>query len=143
VTDQTIYLVDANVLLRYLMNDHPEHGRAAKKLIEQARSGRIALHVPFVAVMETIFTLQSFYKIEREDIGREFLKVLSAPGIKLVGPSWILDAIEESRTRNVSFGDACIAAEARMENLPIASFDRGLDSFSGIKRFEPKEEGEG
>ena len=95
------------------------------------------LHVPFIAVTETIFTLQSFYRVEREDIAREFLKVLSAPGIKLAGPSWTLEAIEEYRARNVSFGDACLAAEARAEKLPIASFDRGLDGFAGIKRFEP------
>jgi len=76
--------------------------------------------------------------VDPADIAREFLKILSAPGIKLIGPAWILDAMEEYRTRNVSFGDACLAAEARIENLAIASFDRGLDSFPGITRFEPK-----
>jgi len=134
----TAYLVDTNVLLRYLMNDHPEHSEAARKLVEEAGRGKVALHVPFIAVAETIFTLQRFYRVAREDIGREFLKVLSAPGIKVVGPGWVLEAVEEYRTRNVSFGDACLAAEARTEKLPIVSFDRGLDSFAGVRRVEPK-----
>ena len=120
------------------MNDHPKHSGSARKLVEDAGSGRILLRVPFIAVAETIFTLQSFYGVAREDIAREFLKVLSAPGIKLAGPAWILEAVEEYGMRNVSFGDACLAAEARTEDLPVASFDRGLDSFPGIKRFEPK-----
>jgi predicted nucleic acid-binding protein len=131
-------LVDANVLLRYLMNDHAEHSPSAKKLVEDAGRGTIALHLPFIAVTETIFTLQRFYGVGREEIAREFLKVLSAPGIKLACPGWILEAVEEYGMRNISFGDACLAAEARSENLPIASFDRGFDAFPGIKRFEPK-----
>jgi len=87
-------LVDANVLLRYLMNDHPEHGRSARKLIEDARRGRVLLHLPFITILETVFTLQKFYLIAREDIARELLKVLSAPGIKFVGPAWIHEAVE-------------------------------------------------
>jgi predicted nucleic acid-binding protein len=138
MSEAVTYLVDTNVLLRYLMNDHPEHGESARKLIAKAGRGEVALHVPFIAVVETIFTLQRFYQVAREDIGREFLKVLTAPGIKVAGPEWVLEAVEEYRTRNVSFGDACLAAEARTQGLPIASFDRGLDKFSGVERFEPK-----
>jgi predicted nucleic acid-binding protein len=136
--DRPTLLVDANILLRYLMNDHPQYGRAAKKLIEEAGAGKIVLEIPFITVLETIFTLQSFYRVPKTDIGRELLKVLSAPGIKLTGPPWLLGAVEEYRARNISFGDACIAAEARLENLAVASFDKGLDAFPGIKRFEPK-----
>jgi len=137
MSEAVTYLVDTNVLLRYLMNDHPEYGESARQLIAKAGGGEVSLLVPFIAVVETIFTLQRFYQVAREDIGREFLKVLTAPGIKVAGPEWVLEAVEEYRTRNVSFGDACLAAQARTQGLPIASFDRGLDKFSGVERFEP------
>ena len=130
-------LLDTNIVLRYLMNDHPEHSRAAKKLIENAGNGKVVLHMPFIAITETIFTLQKFYGIAREDIAREFMKVMTAPGVKLAGPSWVLQAVEEYGMRNVSFGDACLAAEARAENLAVASFDRGLDALPGLRRYEP------
>jgi predicted nucleic acid-binding protein len=135
---KNVYLVDANVLLRYLMNDPPAHGSAAKKLIEDAASGKVSLLIPFIAVSETIFTLQRFYGISREAIGREFVKVLTAPGIKLTGPAWILAAVEEYGRGTASFGDACMAAEARTSNLPIASFDRDIDRLPGVRRIEPK-----
>jgi len=136
--DRPTLLVDTNILLRYLMADHPQFSQAAKRLIEEAGTGKIDLEIPFVTVMETVYTLKSFYRVKREDIGRELLNVLSAPGIRLIGPGRLLGAVEEFRTQNVSFGDACLAAEARQENLPVASFDKGLDGFPGIKRFEPK-----
>ncbi len=132
------YLLDANILLRYLTDDHPAHGAAAKKLFADAGSGKISLHIPFIAVTETIFTLQRLYQADREDIGRELMKLLTAPGVALTCPHWVLDAVEVYQTRNVSFGDACLAAEAGADQTPVASFDRGLDKFRGLKRHEPR-----
>jgi predicted nucleic acid-binding protein len=135
----SIYLVDTNVLLRFLRDDHAIHSPAAKKLFDDARSGRIGLRIPFIAITETIFTLQTHYALDRADIGRELLKLLTAPGITLTCPAWILRAVEHYRDKNVSFGDACLAAEAEAEALTIASFDRGLSKFPAVKRYEPKE----
>jgi predicted nucleic acid-binding protein len=131
------YLLDTNVLLRFLLNDQPAHGAAAKKLFEDAGAGKLALLIPFIAITEAVFTLQSYYKVDRADIGRELLKLLTAPGAKLACPAWILGAVEDFRTRNVSFGDACLAAEAAANKIAVASFDRGLDKFPGLKRHEP------
>jgi len=132
------YLLDTNIILRFLTNDHPTHGAAAKKLFADAGSGKINLRISFIAITESIFTLQSYYEIDRADIGRELLKVLTAPGVTITCPGWILEAVEDYQTRNVSFGDACLAAEARFDQVAVASFDRGLDKFSGVKRHEPK-----
>ncbi|HEY8903869.1 MAG TPA: PIN domain-containing protein, partial [Chthoniobacterales bacterium] len=101
-------------------------------------AGEITLRIPFITVAETVFTLQSTYGIDRADIGRELLKILNAPGIILTCPAWILDAIDEYRSRNISFGDACLAAAARAEGCEIASFDKGLNKFPGITRYNPK-----
>ena len=138
MTSKPAYLLDANILLRFLTNDHPSHGAAAKKLFADAGSGKISLHIPFIAITETIFTLQSYYEIDRADIGRELLKLLTAPGVTTTCPHWILEAVEDYRTRNVSFGDACVAAEARADQITVASFDRGLAKFPGIKLHEPR-----
>ncbi|MCE0484728.1 MAG: PIN domain-containing protein [Methylacidiphilales bacterium] len=133
-----VCLVDTSILLRFLTNDHPRHGVAARKLIEDAEAGRVSLKIPFITIAETIFTLQSHYEIDRRDIGRELMKILSAPGITLTCPGWIWQAVESYRTRNVSFGDACLAAEVEQEKIAIASFDRGLEKLPGIERYEPE-----
>jgi predicted nucleic acid-binding protein len=132
------YLVDTNILLRFLMNDHPAHGAGAKRLFDGAAAGKLNLRIPFIAITEAIFTLQGHYRIDRQDIGRELLKLLNAPGVKLACPLWILEAVETFRTKNVSFGDACVMAEAVEDQLVVASFDRGLDKFLGLRRHEPK-----
>ena len=132
------YLLDANILLRYLTDDHPAHGAAAKKLFVDAGSGKISLQVPFIAVTETIFTLQRLYQADRKDIGRELMKLLVAPGVTLTCPHWILEAVEDYQNKNVSFGDACLAAEAKADRTTVVSFDRGLDKFLGVRRHDPR-----
>jgi predicted nucleic acid-binding protein len=138
VTAKPAYLLDANILLRFLTNDHRDHSPAAKKLLIDAGSGKISLRIPFIAITEAVFTLQRHYEIDRADIGRELLKLLTAPGITLTCPHWVLEAVEDYQMRNVSFGDACLAAEAKADHIPVVSFDRGLDKFPGLKRHEPK-----
>jgi predicted nucleic-acid-binding protein len=138
VSAKPIYLLHTNLLLRFLLNDHPAHGAAAKRLFEEAAAGKSVVLVPLIAIAETVFTLQSFYKIDRADIGKGLLTVLTASGVRLTASAWMLDAIEFFRTRNVSFGDACLAAEAASAQLVVASFDRGLDKFPGMKRHEPR-----
>jgi len=132
-----IYLVDANILLRYLTDDDPRQSPAVKRLIEQAGKGELALEIPLIAILETVFTLQSHYEIAREDIGRELIKILRAPGVKLTCPDWTLDALEFYRTRSVSFGDACLAADAIVSDRQVVSFDQGLKRFAEITRYEP------
>jgi predicted nucleic-acid-binding protein len=96
------------------------------------------LRVPFTAIAETIFTLRTHYQVDRAAIGRELLKLLTAPGVTLTCSAWVLHAVEDFRDKNVSFGDACLAAEAKTDQITIASFDRGLSKFPGVKRYEPK-----
>ena len=132
------YLLDTNILLRFLMNDHPGHGAAAKKLFADAESGKISLRIPFIAITETIYTLQSYYEVDRADTGRELLKLLTAPGVTMTCSHWVLEAVEDYQARNVSFGDACLAAEAKADHMAVASFDRGLAKFHGVRRHEPR-----
>ncbi len=133
-----VYLVDTNIFLRFLRDDHVDHSPAARRLFADARAGKIDLLVPFTAIAETIFTLRTHYRIDRADIGRELLKLLTAPGVTLTCADWVLHAIEDFRDKNVAFGDACIAAEALAKDITVASFDRGLVKFPDVKRYEPK-----
>jgi predicted nucleic acid-binding protein len=138
VTGVQSYLLDTNILLRFLVQDDQHKASAVKRLIEGARSGKVVLDVPFVAIAEAIHTLRSFYGVPQDQAAREISNFLNGLGIRLTAPSWVLDALEECQRRGISFGDACIAAEARAGALTVASFDTDFDRFPGVIRFEPK-----
>jgi len=132
------YLIDTNVLLRFLLNDDPIHSAGSKRLINRAKRGEVILDIPLITISETIYVLRKSYSIGKEIAVPEILRVLQARGIRTSGAAWIRDALEEFLGQNMSFGDICIAAEARALKKPVATFDRGFDKLEGVTRFEPK-----
>lgn len=131
------FIVDANVILRFFLNDHKDHSPAARALMSKARNGEAQLEVPFLTLLETAFTLGRTYKHPQRQIADELAKLLNSPGIKSLAPSWISEALELFGTGSLSFGDACIATEARHAGLRVASFDTDFDSLPDITRFDP------
>jgi len=78
-----VMLTDANVFLRFLRNDHPQHSPAAKKLIEEAAASRVILQVPEIVVADIFYTLTApMMKIPRAD---RFLSVWRECGFYAVG----------------------------------------------------------
>ena len=49
----------------------------------------------------------------------------------------IIDALNRFASKSVSFIDAMLASQSAAMKIQPASFDRDLDKFTDIKRFEP------
>lgn len=133
----TRYLVDTNILLRFLSGEPVRQAEAAKKLFSEAAAGEVVLDVSPVIVAETIYTLLSFYGVERKEAVEKLLMLLRQPGLKIRDAAQVFSALERLRAANVGFADAFLAAGGAAENVAVASFDRDLDKFPDIKRFEP------
>ena len=71
MTDLPAYLVDANVILRFLLDDHPKHSAAAKRMFGRVRDKEITIEIQFIALTEMVFTLLSFYKRSRTEGSRK------------------------------------------------------------------------
>ena len=56
-------LIDANVVLRYLLDDHLELSAKAAKIIEEKD-----VLLPMEAACEVVYVLQKVYKVDREQI---------------------------------------------------------------------------
>ncbi len=131
------YVADTNILLRFLTNDHAEHSPAARELIRAASTGALVLTIPFIAITEAVFTLRGIYKNERMDAVKQLQSLLRCNGIKTSAPSWIHNALEKYASTATSFGDACIAAEARHVGQAVATFDSDFDRMPEVIRFDP------
>ena len=131
------YIVDTNILLRFLIGDSPTQSAAAHKLIARANAGEIVLEVSPVIVAETLYTMLSFYRAERKSATEQLSLLLQQHGIDLHDSNAVLAALKRLQTSNVGFADAFLAAQASERRLPVASFDRDFDKFKGITRYEP------
>ncbi|MDQ6633104.1 MAG: PIN domain-containing protein [Verrucomicrobiota bacterium] len=130
-------LLDANVLIRFLANDHPQQSPKARQLFARAAAGEAFLWLSDVCIAEVVWTLTSFYEAERKQIAEWLKTVVQNPGIELEDEELMLVALENYSRMNVDFIDAYHAAVAAARKWPIASFDRDFDKFKNISRKEP------
>ena len=113
-------LIDANVILRYLLNDIEEQAVEAKKIIEIG-----AFTIPEV-IAEVIYVLKSVYKIERKEIGNAITSVLEE--IDIENKNIILKSVEIFSETNLDFVDCILISYNKIENVEIFSFDRKLNN---------------
>jgi predicted nucleic acid-binding protein len=134
----TRYLVDTNVLLRFLSGQPAPQAAAAKKLFACAAEGEVVLEVSPVIVAEAFYTLHSFYGVERKTAADKLAILLQQHGVRLREASAVLSALSLIQTVSIGFADAYLAASANEEKLSFASFDRDFDKLK-TPRFEPAE----
>jgi predicted nucleic acid-binding protein len=130
--------VDTNVLVRFLTGEPAEMAAKARRLVEQADQGEIVLVVLPVIVAELVYTLESFYGMERKEVATRLSSFLESRGVEAVEAARLRDALTRCRDRNAHFADAYLAAASVELANPIASFDRDFDKFKDIQRIEPK-----
>lgn len=131
------YLLDANVLVRFLTQDDPKQSAAATALFEKAERREVALHLDALAVAETVYVLMGRYGRSRIEVANVLLAIVQNAGTETMEADVIIDALQRFASFNVDFSDAWLAARATQLSHPLASFDRDLDKFKDIKRFEP------
>ena len=133
----TRYVLDANVILRFLRDDHPEHSPQATGLFAQAASGDCVLAIPSVVLAECVWVLQSFYSTEREAIALALSKLISKPGVETDELELAIDALRRLAKTNIDYVDCYLAARASASGETVASFDKDLQKSDDIQRWEP------
>jgi predicted nucleic-acid-binding protein len=126
-------LVDSNLIVRYLVQDHEKHAKAAGKLFDACDRGDVVIVMLPAVLAECVFVLESFYEHPRGDITSALGRLISSPGVEMDGAAIHLDALDRYRKTKVHFVDCLIAATAATENMPVASFDQGLRKFTDVR----------
>jgi predicted nucleic-acid-binding protein len=125
-------LVDTNLIVRYLVQDHEKHAKAAGKLFDACDRGDVVIVVLPAVLAECVFVLESFYEHPRGDIASALGRLISSPGIK-IDAAINLNALDRYRKTKVHFVDCLIAATAATENMPVASFDQDFRKFTDVR----------
>lgn len=133
--------VDTNILLRYLVRDDEEKARRALVLLARVERGEEKVITSPMVIFETVFTLQSRYKVPRERIKELVLSIIALRGLQLPSKNVYYRAFDLYVAHNLSFADAYNAAYMEAEKVSnIYSFDADFDKIAGIVRTEPEED---
>jgi predicted nucleic acid-binding protein len=134
--------LDTNVLLRHLLQDHPQQSPQATAYLARVERGEIKVRTADTVVFETVFTLQRQYGVPKEEIRDNLLPILELPGIVLPGKRRLRKVFDLYVDLNLPFADAYhVALMQRLGLRHIISFDKEFSRVPGVTRVEPGEGG--
>ena len=126
-------LVDTNLIVRYLVQDHERHARAAGKLFDACDRGEVVIVVLPIVLAECVFVLESFYQHARDAISAALSLLLSSPGIEISDVTLHLDALDRYKATRAHFVDCLVAATSVAKSVPVSSFNQDFRKFGDVR----------
>jgi predicted nucleic-acid-binding protein len=126
-------LVDTNLIVRHLVQDHEKHAKAAGKLFDACDRGDVVIVVLPAVLAECAFVLESFYEHSRGNIASALGTLISSPGVEINDAAIHLDALDRYRKTKVHFVDCVIAATASAQKTSVATFDQDFRKFADVR----------
>lgn len=120
------YLIDTNVIIRFLVGDHAEHLAQSSAIFERVEQGEIEIHILESVLMEVFFVLTKFYKIPKEEVINDLKRILSLDGVINYDKLILFETLSIIENKNIDFVDALLCAKQRLQGLEILSFDNDV-----------------
>jgi predicted nucleic-acid-binding protein len=117
-------MVDANIVLRYLLDDHAELSAQAAVILEQEK-----VVLPIEAACEVVYVLQKVYAVDREEIRQLLSDLLTEALVAMEKPEVFIKALEYYGSSTLDFVDTLLCAYHAVEGQKIFTFDNKLNQF--------------
>jgi len=120
-----VYLIDTNIIIRFLVGDHEEHLKIATEIFTKIENAQIKAEILDSVLMEAYFVLIKFYKLPKNEVIEDLKKLIALKGItgdKIL----LLETLNILLNKNIDFVDALICAKAKLYGYEKLSFDNDL-----------------
>lgn len=131
--------LDTNVLLRHILQDHPDHSPRASDLFLRIKTAEVTVHTSETVIFEAIYVLEKRNKAPKARITTILVEILSFPGLAVPNRTSLLSALVFwPQHGGLSFADCFHLALADHWGLEhIYTFDQKMDRHPGVSRIEP------
>lgn len=116
---KNMVILDANMILRYLLNDNKEMAERADEYIQ---GGEATATIEVIA--EVVYVLKGVYQLQRRQIAdtlNDFLDLVQSRDIDV-----LKKAVKTYGTENLDFVDCVLSAYHSVNDAEIATFDGKL-----------------
>ena len=116
--------LDTNVVVRFILGDHPQQAAAAAMVIRQS------CFIPLTVLLETGWVLSNSYGLSRQAIGDALLAVIDQPTVAVESENEVRWALRRYRDHGADLADMIhLVASARRR--AFVTFDRRLAGQAG------------
>ena len=120
---EKVYLIDTNVVLRYLLDDHKLFSPKAKAFMQDVAKGLKKAEISSVVIVECVYVMEKFYEIPKNEITDKLSRILNIKEIVNSDKSEILDALLKYKNSGTDIVDCILAAKSSPQRV-IVSFDK-------------------
>lgn len=129
--------LDTNIILRFILKDHPIYSPKAEEIIEKIDRGKVKVHISWPTILEVVFVLQNSIKLPKKEIAEKLLPIFHLENIDLEQRGLLDTIFRYYVDKNISLTDAYNATLMLKKKIKqIYSFDEDFDKFPQIKRLE-------
>jgi predicted nucleic-acid-binding protein len=124
------YVVDTNILLRFLLRDVEEQYQKAEKLLQDASHKKIKLFIPQIVIFEVEFALRKFYDFNKMDVIERLESLLSTGYSRVETKDIFLRSLRIYKNKNISFVDCFLKAYSELKGAKLLTFDKKIQTTS-------------
>ncbi|MFA7175058.1 MAG: type II toxin-antitoxin system VapC family toxin [Kiritimatiellia bacterium] len=129
--------LDTNVIVRFLIKDDEKQALCVYKRFKQAESKKERFFIPLPILLETLWVLESAYKIGRIDILNSLEALSQMPIIEFEANCVLEQLIIEGRNTNLDLSDILIAYASRNSGCSsVLTFDKKASRLSLFQLLE-------
>lgn len=118
---KSMKIIDANIILRYLLNDVEDLSEKAEEIIENND-----VFVPNEVIAEVVYVLEKVYKVERIEIDNYLTEFFEKQNISVLDKKVLFAALKLFSSKKLDFVDTILYAYAKVKDYEIFTFDKKL-----------------
>ncbi len=122
---EKVYLIDTNIIIRYLLDDYAEFSPKAEALMLDVSKGVKKAEILDVVIVECIYVMDKYYQIPKPEIVDKLSRILNFSGIANPDRSEILYALLKYENSNADIIDCILAARSSPAKV-VVSFDKDM-----------------
>lgn len=115
-------IADANIILRYLLNDNEELSEKATMIIENNE-----ILLPNEVIAEIVYVLEKVYGVKNEEISDVLLELFRYTDIVVNDIEVLEEAFLLFRKRRLDFVDTLLYAYNKVKGYEVYTFDKKLN----------------
>ena len=116
-------IIDANIILRYLLNDHEDFSKRSISILERKN-----IRFLFEVCAEVVYVLEKVYNVPRKDITNSLTIFLDYQNVSTSDTDILKKALKIYSDKNIDFVDSILIAYNHVSGTVIHSFDKKVNN---------------
>jgi len=108
---QELRVIDANIILRFLVNDLPEQAGCCVKLLKRLEAGAEQVLLPDLVLADIVWMMEKFYKLSKREIRDIMASVLALRGLQFSSKAVAREAFQLYIEKNIDWTDAFVFSQ--------------------------------